>query len=366
MLLPLTWPILIYNAACRSCPQWIARRNRWLFGRAPMPPGTRRVRWVFLRALGVIYLVAFTSLGLQVIGLYGQRGIAPNRPSVEACRDCCRPRALSPHSIALLAGLIGRGARSGIQSRTACLRRASLQLCAARRTRGALGGVPILRRCRFRIPFVPVGRSAARNDASRLGDRARRTFAEARARRPVVVGRHCDALARFPPAIRIRAGQAAFGRPYLEGSHGSGVPLRDAAASHATRLACAPGASKRQALCNARDALLRIRRAILDVHASTAAARRLLGPFRPARGHCADGQLRVLQPPHGCAESLVARRYCVRPSVPAGGARADTGNLAAWVASSPTVLRWRSWCSPALRISRAIIGEPCHARSRAP
>jgi hypothetical protein len=51
--------------------------DRWLVGRATTPPSTRLVHWVFLRALGGIYLVAFTSLGLQVIGLYGRRGIAP-------------------------------------------------------------------------------------------------------------------------------------------------------------------------------------------------------------------------------------------------------------------------------------------------
>ncbi|GIW71490.1 MAG: membrane protein [Planctomycetota bacterium] len=33
--------------------------------------------WLFLRGLGLIYLIAFTSLGVQVRGLIGQRGILP-------------------------------------------------------------------------------------------------------------------------------------------------------------------------------------------------------------------------------------------------------------------------------------------------
>jgi len=34
-------------------------------------------RWLFLRVLGVIYLMAFLSLGSQVLGLYGKEGILP-------------------------------------------------------------------------------------------------------------------------------------------------------------------------------------------------------------------------------------------------------------------------------------------------
>jgi lipase maturation factor 1 len=40
-------------------------------------PNRRVVQWVFLRGLGVVYLIAFTSLRRQVLGLYGSRGIEP-------------------------------------------------------------------------------------------------------------------------------------------------------------------------------------------------------------------------------------------------------------------------------------------------
>jgi hypothetical protein len=51
--------------------------DRWLFGTSTRPPEGRAVRWLFLRALGAVYLVAFRSLGTQVLGLYGSRGILP-------------------------------------------------------------------------------------------------------------------------------------------------------------------------------------------------------------------------------------------------------------------------------------------------
>jgi predicted DCC family thiol-disulfide oxidoreductase YuxK len=35
------------------------------------------VSWVFLRAFGAIYIAAFASLGVQILGLYGHAGIAP-------------------------------------------------------------------------------------------------------------------------------------------------------------------------------------------------------------------------------------------------------------------------------------------------
>ena len=40
-------------------------------------------RWVFLRGLGVVYLIAFVSLGTQVIGLIGENGILPTGEFLE-------------------------------------------------------------------------------------------------------------------------------------------------------------------------------------------------------------------------------------------------------------------------------------------
>src|SRR5690348_11633863 len=64
-------------------PSRAARIGRSLFGgRDKGSPEYRLVRWLFLRLTGGIFLIAFTSLGRQVLGLYGARGISPVRELV--------------------------------------------------------------------------------------------------------------------------------------------------------------------------------------------------------------------------------------------------------------------------------------------
>jgi hypothetical protein len=60
------------------------RAFRWLF--APMEGEPRRLiaRWIFLRALGLIYFSAFFSLVFQIRGLIGPQGILPAGPYLEA------------------------------------------------------------------------------------------------------------------------------------------------------------------------------------------------------------------------------------------------------------------------------------------
>lgn len=45
-----------------------------------------RAAWLFLRILGVVYLIAFWSLGEQIAGLIGRDGILPAEPFLEAAR----------------------------------------------------------------------------------------------------------------------------------------------------------------------------------------------------------------------------------------------------------------------------------------
>jgi len=55
-----------------------SRVDRLLFGRRYVgPPEYRLARWLFLRMLGGTFFIAFTSLGRQVLGLHGARGISP-------------------------------------------------------------------------------------------------------------------------------------------------------------------------------------------------------------------------------------------------------------------------------------------------
>lgn len=64
--------------------RWVARHrplvgaiDRALLGRDPTPPSSALVRSLFVRGMGAMYLAAFTSLGAQVRGLYGRRGLLP-------------------------------------------------------------------------------------------------------------------------------------------------------------------------------------------------------------------------------------------------------------------------------------------------
>jgi predicted DCC family thiol-disulfide oxidoreductase YuxK len=51
--------------------------SRLLWGRELAPPRHELVTAVFLRGLGLIFLAAFVSLGVQVVGLVGSQGISP-------------------------------------------------------------------------------------------------------------------------------------------------------------------------------------------------------------------------------------------------------------------------------------------------
>jgi predicted DCC family thiol-disulfide oxidoreductase YuxK len=53
------------------------RPSLWLWGRDYEPPRFDLVSWLFLRAIGVIYLAAFVSFGMQATGLIGTHGIMP-------------------------------------------------------------------------------------------------------------------------------------------------------------------------------------------------------------------------------------------------------------------------------------------------
>ena len=66
----------IYNFIATHRPMF-SRLTRWLWGRHVERPDHTVTRWFFLRALGIIYFIAFLSLGLQIRGLIGHDGILP-------------------------------------------------------------------------------------------------------------------------------------------------------------------------------------------------------------------------------------------------------------------------------------------------
>ncbi len=63
------------------------RPSRWLWGRDYEPPRFDLVSWLMLRAMGLIYLVAFLSFGAQALGLIGSHGILPLSEFVGAARS---------------------------------------------------------------------------------------------------------------------------------------------------------------------------------------------------------------------------------------------------------------------------------------
>src|SRR2546428_13537918 len=60
--------------------------SRWLVGAADGKASYELTRWVFLRALGVIYLIAFLSLWPQLRGLIGPQGILPAQDLLAGAR----------------------------------------------------------------------------------------------------------------------------------------------------------------------------------------------------------------------------------------------------------------------------------------
>jgi hypothetical protein len=58
-----------------------------LWGPRLEPESYEIVSWVFLRLLGAIYIIAFASLGVQILGLVGEAGIAPVDRYLDAARQ---------------------------------------------------------------------------------------------------------------------------------------------------------------------------------------------------------------------------------------------------------------------------------------
>ncbi|MBN8230754.1 lipase maturation factor family protein [Corallococcus macrosporus] len=73
-----------------------SRWDTWLFSRVTEPAEHRLVRWAFMRLLGGTFLIAFTSLGKQVLGLYGEKGIRPIRDLAQSERWAAQGRWRRP------------------------------------------------------------------------------------------------------------------------------------------------------------------------------------------------------------------------------------------------------------------------------
>jgi predicted DCC family thiol-disulfide oxidoreductase YuxK len=65
----------------------LERLTKLLWGPALQAERYALVSWVFLRLFGAIYIAAFTSLGVQILGLSGHAGIAPVDDYLQAVRQ---------------------------------------------------------------------------------------------------------------------------------------------------------------------------------------------------------------------------------------------------------------------------------------
>src|SRR5262249_16675879 len=91
------WAIDLYQhspafaAISESAYRFVARHRplfsfitRMLWGQHVEPPSHVQVRWAFLRSLGIIYLLAFASLLVQIVGLAGHNGIVPAEATMKS------------------------------------------------------------------------------------------------------------------------------------------------------------------------------------------------------------------------------------------------------------------------------------------
>ncbi len=96
------WPLRTYerSPAIADLTEWayhlvakhrtlFSRLTRWFWGRHVEQPDHVLTRWLFLRALGLIYLIAFVSLWTQISGLIGHDGILPADQYMSAAGQQC-------------------------------------------------------------------------------------------------------------------------------------------------------------------------------------------------------------------------------------------------------------------------------------
>lgn len=109
------WPLRLYEkfAPFANFTEWtyrlvadnrtlFSRLTRWFWGRRVEPATHFLTRWIFLRALGLVYLVAFVSLATQINGLIGHHGILPADQFMSAVAQQCDAHAFGPERYHLL------------------------------------------------------------------------------------------------------------------------------------------------------------------------------------------------------------------------------------------------------------------------
>jgi predicted DCC family thiol-disulfide oxidoreductase YuxK len=81
---------------------FFSRLTRLFWGRHVELPDYFLTRWIFLRALGLVYLVAFISLWTQIGGLIGHSGILPTDQFMSAVKQQCDAQGIGLERFHLL------------------------------------------------------------------------------------------------------------------------------------------------------------------------------------------------------------------------------------------------------------------------
>ena len=92
---------------------FFSRLTRWFWGRHMEQPAYLLTRWFFLRALGMIYLIAFISLWTQIDGLIGHHGILPADRFMAEARQQCDLQGIGLDRFRLLPTFCWLGASDG-------------------------------------------------------------------------------------------------------------------------------------------------------------------------------------------------------------------------------------------------------------
>jgi predicted DCC family thiol-disulfide oxidoreductase YuxK len=90
-----------------------SRLTRWFWGRRLEPPAYFLTRRLFLRALGLVYLVAFVSLWTQISGLIGHDGILPTDQLLPAIQQHYAAQGIGPERFYLVPTLSWLDASDG-------------------------------------------------------------------------------------------------------------------------------------------------------------------------------------------------------------------------------------------------------------
>lgn len=107
------WPRQLYGTVpgfawlCEATYRFVASNRmafskitRWLWGSVPESSSYNMSRACFLRGLGVVYLIAFASLWVQIDGLIGNNGILPADQFTDHVRAAAHDRGLVPYELA--------------------------------------------------------------------------------------------------------------------------------------------------------------------------------------------------------------------------------------------------------------------------